>query len=238
VLADTALTIGWKRQSTAMSIWLRPARSQASRLRELRCWFVAAPATRPWLPLRQRPCVKRKCARPASATPPWLVVRETGTELLDAGRSLLARGTGRLGLSLPSTCEAPTCRPAGGPFGRSVALVATSRAQRSSGAATCVRAGAGIAVTRTYSPGGCRKVSVHPMCDTCLAPSATVSPNRPLVPASGGRSPSASPPRRRGRLRRNQQSRFRGCLGVRPQRFNAPPRTGEDCHSEWTSHAG
>ncbi len=25
---------------------------------------------------------------------------------------------------------------------------------------------------------------------------------------------------------------------VRPQRFNAPLRTGEDCHSEWTSHAG
>jgi hypothetical protein len=25
---------------------------------------------------------------------------------------------------------------------------------------------------------------------------------------------------------------------VRPQRFNAPLRTGEDCHREWTSHAG
>jgi hypothetical protein len=37
-----------------------------------------------------------------------LRLRETGTELLDAGRSLLARCTGRLGLSLPSTCEAPT----------------------------------------------------------------------------------------------------------------------------------
>jgi hypothetical protein len=34
--------------------------------------------------------------------------RETGTELLDAGRPLLARRTGRLGLVLPSTCEAPT----------------------------------------------------------------------------------------------------------------------------------
>jgi hypothetical protein len=37
-----------------------------------------------------------------------LLVRETGSELLDAGRSLPARSTGRLGLSLPSTCEAPT----------------------------------------------------------------------------------------------------------------------------------
>ena len=51
VLADAALTIGWKRQSTAMSIWLRPARSQASRLRELRCWFVAIPALLIRLPL-------------------------------------------------------------------------------------------------------------------------------------------------------------------------------------------
>jgi hypothetical protein len=37
-----------------------------------------------------------------------LVVRETGSELLDGGRSIPARGTGRLGLSLSSTCAAPT----------------------------------------------------------------------------------------------------------------------------------
>ena len=37
-----------------------------------------------------------------------LLVRETGTELLDTRRGLLAGGAGRLGLSLPSTCEAST----------------------------------------------------------------------------------------------------------------------------------
>ena len=30
----------------------------------------------------------------------------------------------------------------------------------------------------------------------------------------------------------------RGRSAVRPQRFNATLRMGEDCHSEWTSHAG
>jgi hypothetical protein len=41
-----------------------------------------------------------------------------------------------------------------------------------------------------------------------------------------------------GSLRR-ADGRARECpYCVRPQRFNAPPRTGEDCHSEWTSHAG
>ena len=73
-----------------------------------------------------RPAAARACLRTRAevfllcAMPGWClgaaaaamsgcgVPAETGTELLDAGRSLLARGTGRLGLSLPSTCEAPT----------------------------------------------------------------------------------------------------------------------------------
>ena len=47
--------------------------------------------------------------------------------------------------------------------------------------------------------------------------------------------PSVAPPRLEGQ---RGGGRRRGCSHVRPQRFNAPPRTGEVCHSEWTSRAG
>jgi hypothetical protein len=58
--------------------------------------------------------------------------RETGTELLDAGRSLLARGTRRFGLSPPFTCEAPA-RPTGGRTLRAqrCAISASARTGRS-----------------------------------------------------------------------------------------------------------
>ena len=59
----------------------------------------AATTARRLLPDLERPRATR--AHPPPPVGQVLVVRETGTELLDAGRSLLARGTGRLGLFCP-----------------------------------------------------------------------------------------------------------------------------------------
>ena len=86
---------------------------------------------------RRRDCPARCCRHRTI-----LLVRGCGSEPLDARQSLLAQGAGWLGASLPSRCYPLPGRSAGGPVGRSVALVATSTARRDARVETRIRAGA------------------------------------------------------------------------------------------------
>ena len=90
------------------SLGMQNARATPRPLLARDCCTVARPATGSRLLLRPPARPEQESLVVADRSSTHLVVRETGTELLNAGQSYLARGTGRLGQSLPSTCDAPT----------------------------------------------------------------------------------------------------------------------------------